>query len=147
MSVLTWLAMIMVHDPRPTKRKEESEEAFVTDVRLEKVIKNYGSLVALNNISFECRDGEFFTFLGLSGAGKTTTLHLPRPLSRSDLDWPHRSKDDASIHIFLEWTGAIVYECSEIDPTYLLEPKSFIGGFYGVGNCAVPLGNIVHRYE
>lgn len=36
----------------------------------------YGSLVALNGIGFECREGEFFTLLGPSGAGKTTTLEL-----------------------------------------------------------------------
>jgi len=48
----------------------------MADVRLENVTKKYGSLVALNNISFECRDGEFFTLLGPSGAGKTTMLEL-----------------------------------------------------------------------
>jgi ABC-type sugar transport system ATPase subunit len=36
----------------------------------------YGGLVALNHISFECREGEFLTILGPSGAGKTTTLEL-----------------------------------------------------------------------
>jgi len=45
-------------------------------VKLENVTKKYGSLVALDNISFECREGEFFTILGPSGAGKTTTLEL-----------------------------------------------------------------------
>ena len=41
----------------------------------------------------------------------------------------------------------MVYERSEIDPTYILEPKRIIGGFYGIGDCNLPLGKIVHRYE
>jgi len=45
-------------------------------VKLVNVTMKYGSLIAVNNISFECREGEFFTLLGPSGAGKTTTLEL-----------------------------------------------------------------------
>jgi multiple sugar transport system ATP-binding protein len=45
-------------------------------VKLEEVKMTYGGLVALDNISFECEEGEFFTLLGPSGAGKTTTLEL-----------------------------------------------------------------------
>jgi ABC-type sugar transport system ATPase subunit len=45
-------------------------------VKLENVLMKYGGLVALNHISFECREGEFFTLLGPSGAGKTTTFEL-----------------------------------------------------------------------
>jgi len=48
----------------------------MANVRVENLIKKYGNLVALNGISFECHDGEFFTILGPSGAGKTTTLEL-----------------------------------------------------------------------
>ena len=45
-------------------------------LKLVDITMKYGSLVALNNISFECHEGEFFTLLGPSGAGKTTTLEL-----------------------------------------------------------------------
>ena len=45
-------------------------------VKLENVTMKYGNMVALNNVSFDCPEGEFFTLLGPSGAGKTTTLEL-----------------------------------------------------------------------
>jgi acetoacetate decarboxylase len=48
---------------------------------------------------------------------------------------------------FFKGRGSVVYERSEIDPTYLLEPKRILGGFYGVGDLFLPLGKIVHRYE
>ncbi len=38
--------------------------------------KNYGSLVAVDGISFTVRKGEVFGFLGPNGAGKTTTMKM-----------------------------------------------------------------------
>jgi hypothetical protein len=43
--------------------------------------------------------------------------------------------------------ASVTFERSEIDPTYLLEPKRIVGGFYGQGDLYLPLGKIVHRYE
>jgi len=37
--------------------------------------KEYDSAVAVNDISFTIKPGEFFGFLGPNGAGKTTTIH------------------------------------------------------------------------
>ena len=56
----------------------------MADVRLENVTKTYGKLVALNNISFSCKEAEFFTLLGPSGAGKTTTLELIAGIKDAD---------------------------------------------------------------
>lgn len=47
---------------------------------------------------------------------------------------------------FFGGRASVVYERSEIDPTYLLEPKKIIRGFYGQGDLYLPLGKIVHRY-
>ena len=46
------------------------------DVRLEKVRKSYGDVVAVDGVELEVARGEFFTMLGPSGSGKTTTLRL-----------------------------------------------------------------------
>jgi len=54
------------------------------EVRVENLTKSYGRLIAVNNVSFNCRDGEFFTILGPSGAGKTTTLELIAGIKRPD---------------------------------------------------------------
>lgn len=45
-------------------------------IKVENVTKKFGSKVAVNNISFEVRDGEIFGFLGPNGAGKTTTIKM-----------------------------------------------------------------------
>ena len=45
-------------------------------LKVEKVTKKYGDLVAVNDLSFSVKDGEIFGLLGLNGAGKTTTFRM-----------------------------------------------------------------------
>ena len=45
-------------------------------VRLDRVRKVYGAVVALEELNLEIEEGEFLTLLGPSGCGKTTTLRL-----------------------------------------------------------------------
>ncbi|MEM0017962.1 MAG: ATP-binding cassette domain-containing protein [Candidatus Korarchaeum sp.] len=44
--------------------------------------KRFGSLVAVDGVSFEVRRGEIFGFLGPNGAGKTTTINILVTLMR-----------------------------------------------------------------
>ncbi len=48
---------------------------------------------------------------------------------------------------FFGGRGSVVYERSEIDPTYLLPPERILGGFYGLGDLYLPLGKVVHDYQ
>ncbi len=45
-------------------------------VQLRGVNKRFGDYVALRDVDFEIREGEFMTFLGPSGCGKTTCLRI-----------------------------------------------------------------------
>lgn len=45
-------------------------------VRFENVNKFFGETPAVRDLSFEIREGEFFSILGPSGCGKTTTLRM-----------------------------------------------------------------------
>jgi spermidine/putrescine transport system ATP-binding protein len=46
------------------------------DVRLDRVTKRFGDVTAVDDLSLEVREGEFFALLGPSGCGKTTTLRM-----------------------------------------------------------------------
>jgi ABC-2 type transport system ATP-binding protein len=45
-------------------------------VRVENIRKSYGSIKALNNISFEVKERELFGLIGPDGSGKTTLLRI-----------------------------------------------------------------------
>ncbi len=53
-------------------------------VRVEGVSKRFGKTAALDDVSFACEDGEFFTLFGPSGAGKTTMLELIAGIKKSN---------------------------------------------------------------
>jgi ABC-2 type transport system ATP-binding protein len=46
--------------------------------------KSYGSRVAVEDVTFEVREGEIFGVLGRNGAGKTTTVECLQGLRRAD---------------------------------------------------------------
>jgi multiple sugar transport system ATP-binding protein len=48
----------------------------MAEVRLDNIIKAYGPVYAVNNVSLTINDGEFVALVGPSGCGKTTTLNL-----------------------------------------------------------------------
>jgi multiple sugar transport system ATP-binding protein len=56
----------------------------MANVTLQNIVKRFGSLTALADVSFEIKDGEFFVLLGQTGAGKTTTLRVIAGLERHD---------------------------------------------------------------
>jgi spermidine/putrescine transport system ATP-binding protein len=46
------------------------------DVRLDRVTKRFGEMVAVDDLTLEIDQGEFFSLLGPSGCGKTTSLRM-----------------------------------------------------------------------
>jgi len=51
-------------------------------IKVENLVKKFGELVAVDNISFTVPSGEIFGFLGPNGAGKTTTINILCTLSK-----------------------------------------------------------------
>ncbi len=54
----------------------ETAQPGKTLVSLRNLNKHYGDFAAVDNISLDIQDGEFLTFLGSSGSGKSTTLSM-----------------------------------------------------------------------
>jgi ABC-2 type transport system ATP-binding protein len=53
-------------------------------INVEHLVKSYGAVKAVNDISFEVGQGEVFGMLGPNGAGKTTTVEIIEGLRQAD---------------------------------------------------------------
>jgi ABC-type Fe3+/spermidine/putrescine transport system ATPase subunit len=53
-----------------------AESAIGVGVRLDRLAKRFGQVVALDDVTLDVGAGEFLTLLGPSGSGKTTTMHI-----------------------------------------------------------------------
>ena len=66
-------------------------------LKAESIVKRYGNILAVDDISFEIYRGEIFGFLGPNGAGKTTTIKIMSGLLKPDsgtvtIDCPDNGK-------------------------------------------------------
>ena len=57
--------------PRPDARAKDN-----VIIRFESITKRFGNLPAVDNVTLDVREGEFFALLGPSGCGKTTLLRM-----------------------------------------------------------------------
>jgi NitT/TauT family transport system ATP-binding protein len=53
-----------------------AEEAARPAIRIRNLVKSFGDLVAVDNVSLDIGQGEFFMIVGPSGCGKTTLLRI-----------------------------------------------------------------------
>jgi len=56
----------------------------VSFLRIQNLYKTFGDVAAVNRINIDIAEGEFFTMLGSSGCGKTTTLRMVGGLEKPD---------------------------------------------------------------
>lgn len=103
-------------------------------ITLSGIRKTFGRTVALDDVTFDVVDGEFFCLLGPSGAGKTTTLKVV-----AGLEAPNRGRvhlDDRDVTL-VEPTRRELAMCFE---SYALYPQLDV-----FGNLASPLRSPRYR--
>ena len=61
-----------------------SKESIFLVIKVEHLIKHYGAIKAVDDITFEVSAGEVFGMLGPNGAGKTTTVEIIEGLRQAD---------------------------------------------------------------
>jgi len=101
-------------------------------VEVEGLVKSYGSLTAVDGVSFSVDEGEVFGVLGPNGAGKTTTVEMIEGLRKPDrgsirvlgidaLKQPDRIK---------ELIGVQLQTTSLYDRIRVREAVDLFGGYY-----------------
>ena len=104
-------------------------------VEVKDLVKSYGNLVAVKNVSFAINEGEIFSLLGPNGAGKTTTISclstLLRPTSGDALVCGHSVVNEPMG--VKEAIGVVPQEIALYNPLSARENLLFWGRMYGMG--------------
>ncbi len=74
--------MAQVNPPHPNEHSPETHLAPIIEVV--DLCKSYGSIQAVNGVSFSIATGEVFGILGPNGAGKTTTVEILEAMREPD---------------------------------------------------------------
>ena len=103
-------------------------------IEAKNVVKKFGDLTAVDNVSFSVEKGEIFAFLGPNGAGKSTTIKMLTTLLHPtegtvSIDGHDAMKDsDGARHSF-----GIVFQDPSLDQDLTAwENMDFHGIFYGI---------------
>ena len=108
----------------------DSDDILVVD----HLVKTYENFTAVNDISFTVRTGSLFAFLGLNGAGKSTTINIITTILGMDSGKIYVDGINLSKHPdLIKNKIGIVFQNSVLDPN--LTPRENLAiraGFYGL---------------
>ena len=102
-------------------------------LKLSHVTKYYGDFLAVDDLSFEVKDGEIFGLLGVNGAGKTTTFRMITGLldkTSGNITF-NGKKIDYSV---TDKLGFLTEERSLLTKLTVLEQAKFYGGLKGMSD-------------
>jgi len=104
-------------------------------IQVERLRKDFGTLTAVDDVSFEVRDSEIFGLLGPNGAGKTTTINMICGVLRPD--GGRVLVDTTDIWIEPETVkrslGVVPQEIAVYEDLTARDNLNFWGSLYGLG--------------
>jgi ABC-2 type transport system ATP-binding protein len=108
-------------------------------IRTEHLTKNYGGLVAVNDLTLNIPGGQIFAFLGPNGAGKTTTIKLLagllKPTSGRAFIGDYDIQQDAiEARKILSFVPDMPFLYDKLEP---MEFMLFVGQLYGMERAEV----------
>jgi multiple sugar transport system ATP-binding protein len=108
----------------------------MAQIRLDHVTRRFGSHRAVDDLSLDIADGEFFVLLGPTGAGKTTTLRLIAGLEKPNSGSIQIDGEDVREWSAAERDVALVFQYYSLYPRYTV-----------FQNLAFPLKSRVRNYS
>ncbi|MDD3588380.1 MAG: ATP-binding cassette domain-containing protein [Thermoguttaceae bacterium] len=120
--------------PEPLKRKNPVKKDAPVLIRVENLVKRFGSFKAVNDVSFNVRKGEIFGLLGANGAGKTTTFRAMCGLSAATSGAIEIAGVDLAKNTTAAWSqiGFVAQKFSLYSDLTVMQNMEFFGGVYGL---------------
>lgn len=106
----------------------------MANVELRHITKRFRTVTALDDVSFDVKEGEFFVLLGPTGAGKTTTLRVIAGLERPDKG-----------EVLFDGDSVNHLSPSERDVAFVFEQYSLYPSMSVYDNLAFPLRSPLRR--
>ena len=122
----------------------------MTVLKIENLIKDYGTLRAVNQVSFDIQSGEIFGLLGPNGAGKTsiisTIVTVEKPTSGriSLLGKSMTSRNEKELKARV---GFVPQEIVNTGYFKVMEIMKFQSGLYGVRNNGEKIQSLLQRLD
>ena len=107
----------------------------MAQIRLDQATKHFGLNTAIDSLTLDVADGEFFVLLGPTGAGKTTTLRLIAGLERLDGGTIEIAGEDVHDWTSAERDVALVFQYYSLYPRYTVRQ-----------NLEFPLKSRIHNF-
>ena len=103
-------------------------------IEISNLSKSYNDLLAVSDISFKVKEGEFFAFLGVNGAGKSTTIsimcgQLSKDSGEVIVNGHNLDKDIDKVRKDI----GVVFQASALDkPLSVKDNLKYRAGLYGI---------------
>ncbi|MBE7091093.1 MAG: ABC transporter ATP-binding protein [Clostridiales bacterium] len=101
-------------------------------IEIENLSKAFKTVQAVDNLSFKVKEGELFAFLGVNGAGKSTTIHVLCGSLKKDSGTVKVYDKDSADKTVLNRMG-VVFQNSVLDKSLTVKDNLvFRGALYGL---------------
>jgi ABC-2 type transport system ATP-binding protein len=108
-------------------------------ITVDRLRRSFGDLVAVNDVSFEVRDGEILGLLGPNGAGKTTTLNMISGVLKPDNGRVLVDGHDIWLEpiVVKRHLGVVPQEVAVYEDLTARDNLSFWGSLYGLSGSSL----------
>ncbi len=107
---------------------------YMVALEVKNLVKRYGNLLALDNLSLKIKEGEVFGLLGPNGAGKTTFINCIlglTPVDRGEI-YIFEKPLKKALHKIKPEIGVVTQEISLYNNLTVYENLSFFGSLYNL---------------
>ena len=118
-------------------------------IAVKDLVKNFGSLCAVDKVSLQVNQGDVFGFLGPNGSGKTTTIRLLCGLMTADSGSGHCLGYDIikESHLIKNQVGYMPQYFSLYKDLTIYDNLKFVAKLYGVENYEDKIKNVMDDFS